>query len=326
MRGRMEKEFYIGKVKIPNRTILAPMAGVSDLPFRLLCHEQGAGLVCMEMISAKAITYNNKNTHLLMETLPQEHPVSLQLFGHEPEVMARACEMIEGESFDLLDINMGCPVPKIVNNKEGSALMQDPALIEALVKAAVTHTSRPVTVKLRKGFDEQHLNAVECAKAAEAGGASAVAIHGRTRPQMYMGKADWNTIKEVVHAVNIPIFGNGDVTDGPSAGKMLEETGCQAVMIGRGAQGNPWIFAQVNHYLETGEELPKPTRQEIIQMVLRHAQLQRQHKGENIGMREMRKHVAWYMAGFPGAAKVRGQVNCVTTFEELEKLLENLSL
>lgn len=322
----MEKEFSIGKVKIPNRTILAPMAGVSDLPFRLLCHEQGAGLVCMEMISAKAITYNNKNTHLLMETLPQERPVSLQLFGHEPEVMARACEMIEGESFDLLDINMGCPVPKIVNNKEGSALMQNPSLIEALVKAAVTHTSRPVTVKLRRGFDEQHLNAVECAKAAEAGGASAVAIHGRTRPQMYMGKADWNTIKEVVHAVHIPVFGNGDVTDGSSARQMLEETGCQAVMIGRGAQGNPWIFAQVNHYLETGEELPKPTRQEIIQMVLRHAQLQRQYKGENMGMREMRKHVAWYMAGFPGAAKVRGQVNCVTTFEELEKLLENLSM
>ncbi len=322
----MEKEFYIGKVKIPNRTILAPMAGVSDLPFRLLCHEQGAGLVCMEMISAKAITYQNKNTRLLLETLPQEHPVSLQLFGHEPEVMARACEMIEGESFDLLDINMGCPVPKIVNNKEGSALMQDPALIEALVKAAVAHTSRPVTVKLRRGFDEQHLNASECAKAAEAGGASAVAIHGRTRPQMYMGKADWNTIKEVVSAVSIPVFGNGDVTDGPSARQMLEETGCQAIMIGRAAQGNPWIFAQVNHYLETGEELPKPTRQEIIQMVLRHAQLQRQHKGENVGMREMRKHVAWYMAGFPGAAKVRGQVNCVTTFEELERLLENLSL
>lgn len=322
----MEKEFYIGKVKIPNRTILAPMAGVSDLPFRLLCHEHGAGLVCMEMISAKAITYQNKNTRLLLETLPQEHPVSLQLFGHEPEVMARACEMIEGESFDLLDINMGCPMPKIVNNKEGSALMQDPALIEALVKAAVAHTSRPVTVKLRRGFDEQHLNASECAKAAEAGGASAVAIHGRTRPQMYMGKADWNTIKEVVSAVSIPVFGNGDVTDGPSARQMLEETGCQAIMIGRAAQGNPWIFAQVNHYLETGEELPKPTRQEIIQMVLRHAQLQRQHKGENVGMREMRKHVAWYMAGFPGAAKVRGQVNCVTTFEELEKLLENLSL
>ncbi len=322
----MEKEFYIGKVKIPNRTILAPMAGVSDLPFRLLCHEQGAGLVCMEMISAKAITYQNKNTRLLLETLPQEHPVSLQLFGHEPEVMARACEMIEGESFDLLDINMGCPVPKIVNNKEGSALMQDPALIEALVKAAVAHTSRPVTVKLRKGFDEQHLNASECAKAAEAGGASAVAIHGRTRPQMYMGKADWNTIKEVVSAVSIPVFGNGDVVDGASARQMLEETGCQAIMIGRAAQGNPWIFAQVNHYLETGEELPKPARQEIIQMVLRHAQLQRQHKGENVGMREMRKHVAWYMAGFPGAAKVRGQVNCVTTFEELEKLLENLSL
>lgn len=322
----MEKEFYIGKVKIPNRTILAPMAGVSDLPFRLLCHEQGAGLVCMEMISAKAITYQNKNTRLLLETLPQEHPVSLQLFGHEPEVMARACEMIEGESFDLLDINMGCPVPKIVNNKEGSALMQDPALIEALVKAAVAHTSRPVTVKLRKGFDEQHLNASECAKAAEAGGASAVAIHGRTRPQMYMGKADWNTIKEVVSAVSIPVFGNGDVVDGASARQMLEETGCQAIMIGRAAQGNPWIFAQVNHYLETGEELPKPTRQEIIQMVLRHAQLQRQHKGENVGMREMRKHVAWYMAGFPGAAKVRGQVNCVTTFEELERLLENLAL
>lgn len=313
--------FSIGNVRLPNRVILAPMAGVSDLPFRLLCHEQGAGLVCMEMISAKAITYHNKNTKFLLQTLPEERPVSLQLFSHEPEVMARACEMIEGERFDLLDINMGCPVPKIVNNGEGSALMRDPALIERLVAAAVAHTSRPVTVKIRKGFDEEHCNAVECAQAAEAGGASAVAVHGRTRPQMYMGKADWDVIGQVARAVRIPVIGNGDVTDGPSAARMMEETGCAAVMVGRAAQGNPWIFAEIAHYLETGESVPRPSGEEILAMILRHADLQRQYKGETIGMREMRKHVAWYIAGFPGAARLRGAVNTVNTFEQLERLL-----
>ena len=314
-------KFSIGNVEIPNQVILGPMAGVSDLPFRLLCHEQGAGLVCMEMVSAKAIVYENRGTMDLMQTVPEEGKVSLQLFSHEPEFLAAAIDKIEGNHFDILDINMGCPVPKITGNGEGSALMKDPHLIEELVRAAVTHTHRPVTVKLRKGYDDQHLNAVECAKAAEAGGASAVAVHGRTRPQMYSGRADWEAIAEVVDAVSIPVIGNGDVTDGSSAERMLKDTGCAAVMVARGAQGNPWVFRQIVSYLETGEEYEKPSRREVVRMILRHAQLQKELKGERTAMREMRKHVGWYLTGFPGASQLRNKINTVSTLEELEELL-----
>ncbi|MBP3216957.1 MAG: tRNA dihydrouridine synthase DusB [Lachnospiraceae bacterium] len=313
--------FSIGSAKLPNRVILGPMAGVSDLPFRLLCHEQGAGLVCMEMVSAKAICYHNRGTDELMQTIPEEGKVSLQLFSHEPEFLAQALDMIADRPFDLLDINMGCPVPKIVGNGEGSALMKNPKLIEELVRAAASHCSRPVTVKIRKGFDDEHINAVECALAAQEGGASAVAVHGRTRPQMYSGQADWDIIAQVVDALRIPVIGNGDVTDGPSARRMLDETGCAAVMVARGAQGNPWIFREINAYLKTGQEIERPRRAEIIRMIRRHAQLQQQYKGENRGIREMRGHISWYLSGFPGAAKLRRKVNQLNSFEELEALL-----
>jgi len=313
--------FDIGSVHISGRTVLGPMAGVTDLPFRLLCREQGAALVVMEMISAKALVYHNKKTKELAQSRPEERPVSLQLFGHEPEVMAEAVELIRDWPFDILDINMGCPVPKVVNNGEGSALMKDPHLIEQIVRACREHTDRPVTVKIRKGFDAQHVNAAECAMAAEAGGASAVAVHGRTRSQMYTGHADWSVIKEVVDAVHIPVIGNGDVVDGPSAKKMIEETGCTAVMVARAARGNPWIFREIEHYLDTGEEMERPSRREIVQMILRHAQLMKEVKGERQGILEIRSHVSWYLQGFPGAAKLRSKVNTVGSFDELTALL-----
>ena len=316
-----ENRIEIGGVKIPNRVFLGPMAGVTDLPFRLLCREMGAGLVCMEMISAKAITYHNRRTGELWETVPEEAPVSLQIFGHEPDVMAQACRILEEQSFDILDINMGCPVPKVVNNQEGSALMKNPALIEQIVSACVKNTSRPVTVKIRRGFDENHCNAVECAKAAEAGGAAAVAVHGRTRNQMYSGKADWNIIRDVKEAVSIPVIGNGDIVDGQSAERMMNETGCDAVMIARAAQGNPWIFREVRAYLEEGKVLERPPRREIVRMILRHAKMLCDCKGERVGMREMRGHAASYLSGFPGASRVRGQVSKISTLQELEALM-----
>ena len=315
-------KWKIGSVEIPNQTVLGPMAGVTDLPFRLLCKEQGAGLTGMEMISAKAITYGHRRTAELMRTRrPEETPVSLQLFGHEPAVIADAAARIEEEPFDILDLNMGCPVPKIVNNHEGSYLMKDPDLIEKIVSAAVRSTSRPVTVKLRAGFDCDHLNAPDCARAAEAGGASAVAIHARTRTQMYAGSADWARIREVVEAVKIPVVGNGDVRSGADARRMLEETGCTAVMVARAAEGNPWIFREINTYLDTGKESGKPSRRDVIQEILRHCDLVKEIIGEREGILEIRKHVAWYLAGFPGASKVRQRVNLVTSFDELEALL-----
>lgn len=314
-------EWKIGNVTIPNQTVLAPMAGVTDLPFRLLCKEQGAGLVVMEMISAKAITYHNYKTAELMKTDPKETPVSVQLFGHEPEVFGEAIDLIEDKPFDILDINMGCPVPKIVNNQEGSALMKNPDLIEKIVAACKDHTKRPVTVKMRIGFDHEHINAVDCAKAAEAGGASMVAVHGRTRPQMYAGHADWSVIADVVKAVKIPVVGNGDVVDGPSAKKLLDETGCAAVMIGRAAEGNPWIFREVKHYLDTGEEMDRPGRREIIQTLLKHCDLMKEIKGERVGIQEMHHHAAWYLQGFPGASKLRREINLVNSFDELREML-----
>lgn len=311
----------IGKVELSNPLILAPMAGVTDLPFRLLCKEQGAGLVCMEMISAKAIAFHNRNTKKLMQIDPGERPVSLQLFGSDPDIISEIAREIEEEPFDILDINMGCPVPKIVGNGEGSALMRDPKLVEQIVSKTVRAIKKPVTVKIRKGFDEEHVNAVEIARIAEASGAAAVAVHGRTREQYYSGQADWKIIRQVKEAVKIPVLGNGDVDSPKKAKALFEETGCDGILIGRAARGNPWLFHQIKTYLETGEEELRPSVEEIRQMMLRHARMQIDYKGDYTGIREMRKHISWYTAGCPYSAKLRAQINSVESLEELEELI-----
>lgn len=312
----------IGSVTLNNNIILAPMAGVTDLPFRLLCSGQGAGMCCMEMVSAKAILYKNKNTEALLEIHPDEGPVSLQLFGSDPQIMGDMAKQIEDRPFDILDINMGCPVPKVVNNGEGSALMKKPGLVGDIVSSVVKSVDKPVTVKIRKGFDDTHVNAVEIAKIAEDSGAAAITVHGRTREQYYAGEADWDIIAKVKQSVSVPVIGNGDVTDGVSAERMLKQTGCDGVMVGRAARGNPWIFRQVAAYLEDGTVLSKPDKAEVRDTILRHAQLQLECKGEYTGIREMRKHVSWYTAGIPNSARLRQNVNMVEDFAELRRLVE----
>ena len=314
----------IGSVELPNPVILAPMAGVSDLPFRLLCREQGAGLVCMEMVSAKAIAYHNRNTERLMEINDREHPVSLQLFGSEPDLMAEIAAQIEDKPFDILDINMGCPMPKIVGNGEGSALMKNPKLIEEIITKVSRAIQKPLTVKFRKGFDDDHVNAVEIAKIAEASGAAAVAVHGRTREQFYSGTADWEIIRQVKEAVSIPVIGNGDVDSPEKAKALLDATGCDGVMIGRAARGNPWLFRRVVEYLENGKILDKPSKEEVKAMMLRHAWMQVEYKGDYTGIREMRKHISWYTTGLPGSAKLRGRINSVESLAEMEELLQEM--
>lgn len=307
----------IGNVTLDNNIILAPMAGVSDLPFRLLCREQGAGLVCMEMVSAKAILYNNKNTDMLMEIHPEEGPASLQLFGSDPDILSEMAKRIEERPYAILDLNMGCPVPKVVNNGEGSALMKNPKLVEEILTKLVKASSKPVTVKFRKGFNDENVNAVEIAKIAESCGVAAVAVHGRTREQYYSGKADWDIIAAVKDAVKIPVIGNGDVTSPELAKEMLEKTGCDGIMIGRAAQGNPWIFREVTQFLEKGTIPERPTNQEKKEIIIRHAKLQLQYKGEYTGVREMRKHLSWYTVGMPHSAKFRQTINSMESMEEL---------
>lgn len=311
----------IGNVELDNPYILAPMAGVTDLPFRLLCREQGAGLLCMEMVSAKAIQYNNKNTLALLQIHPDEKPVSLQLFGSEPDVMCEAAKRIEELPFDILDINMGCPVPKIVKNGEGSALMLKPKLVEEIVTKVSKAIQKPLTVKIRKGFNDESINAVEIAKIIEAGGAAAVAVHGRTREQYYSGKADWDIIRRVKEAVSIPVIGNGDITSGESVLAMREQTGCDGVMIGRASRGNPWIFSSLLKYEETGIMPKRPQASDVRAMILRHTELQMKYKGEYCGIREMRKHVSWYTSGMKNSARLRDEINRAESYEELEKIL-----
>lgn len=311
----------IGDVQLTNNLVLGPMAGVSDLPFRLLCHEQGAGLVCGEMVSAKAIIYHNKRTYELLEVDPGEHPVAMQLFGSDPEIVSAAAQEIESQPWDILDINMGCPVPKVFNNGEGSALTKDPTHAAGIVEKTVKAIHKPVTVKIRIGVDAGHVNAVEMAKAMEAAGAAAIAVHGRTREEYYSGHAHWDVIAAVKQAVKIPVIGNGDIRTPEDVTQMYEETGVDGFMIARAAKGNPWIFRDILTYFKTGEKLSKPSPEEMVSMLLRQAELACQHKGEYIAIREMRKHAAWYTAGYRNASQFRGRINEIETLEDLRNLL-----
>ena len=318
------KQLQIGNVTLKNNLILAPMAGVTDLPCRLLCKEQGAGLLCMEMVSAKAILYKNKNTEELLTIDPRENPVSLQLFGSDPDIISEIAKQMEDRPFDILDINMGCPVPKVVNNGDGSALMKNPKLAGEIIEKTVRAIKKPVTVKIRKGFDEDHVNAVEMAHIAEESGAAAVAVHGRTREQFYSGKADWDIIRQVKERVSIPVIGNGDLLTAEDVIAMEKQTGCDGFMIARGAEGNPWIFRQILHYFETGEQLPKPDFSEMTEMLLRHAKMQLEFKGEYTGIREIRKHAAWYTAGYKNSSRLRGRINEVENYGQLEALFREV--
>ena len=318
------RTLQIGNVTLENNLILAPMAGVSDLPFRLLCREQGAGLVCMEMVSAKAILYKNRNTEELLTIDPKEHPVSLQLLGSDPDIISEIAKQIEERPFDILDLNMGCPVPKVVNNGDGSALMKNPRLAGEIIEKTARAIKKPLTVKIRKGFDDAHVNAVELAHIAQESGAAAVAVHGRTREQYYAGHADWDIIRQVKEAVSIPVIGNGDIRTPEDVAAMAEQTGCDGYMIARGAEGNPWIFRQILHYFETGEHLARPDFSEVTEMLLRHAKMQIDCKGDYTGIREIRKHAAWYTAGYRNSSKLRGRINEVENYEQLEALFREV--
>ena len=314
--------FTIGSVTMDNPLVLGPMAGVTDLPFRLLCKEMGCGLVYTEMISAKALYYKNKNTLPLLATDPKERPVAVQLFGSEPDLMADMAKTLEDKGYQIIDINMGCPVPKIVNNREGSALMKEPKLVGKIVEKMAKAVKLPVTVKIRKGFDKNSVNAVEIAHIAQESGAAAVAVHGRTREEYYSGHADWDIIRQVKEAVTIPVIGSGDIVDVDSFLRMKKQTGCDGFMIARGAKGNPWVFKQISVYLENGTILPRPALSKVLKMIRRHGKMMVEFKGEFTGIREMRKHLAWYTAGYPGSAKLRGRVNEMETYEDLVRILE----
>lgn len=314
----------IGNVTLDNPFILAPMAGVTDMPYRQICSWMGAGMVCSEMVSAKAILYNNKKTDALLEIADDEAPVSVQLFGNDPGIMSEIAKRIEERPFAILDINMGCPVPKVVNNGEGSALMKDPRLVGQIVESIAKAISKPLTVKIRKGFDEGHINAVEIARVAQESGAAAVTVHGRTREQYYEGQADWGIIAQVKDALSIPVIGNGDIVDAESAQKMFEQTKCDGIAVGRAARGNPYIFRELSEYFETGEKLSKPPLFEIKDMMKKHLLMQIDCKGEYLAVREMRKHIAWYTAGYPNSSALRREINTAENKDMMIKLIDEM--
>lgn len=315
----------IGNVNTQNNVFLAPMAGITDKVFRILCKEMGCGLVYSEMVSAKGIFHNSTNTKKLLKVDEAEKPTAVQLFGSDPEIMGQMAQKLnEYKDIAMLDINMGCPAPKIVKNGEGSALMLNPTLAGKVINAVVKASNRPVTVKFRKGFNDENINAVEMGKIAEANGAAAITVHGRTREQYYSGKADWDIIKQVKESVNIPVIGNGDIFSPVDAKNMFEYTGCDGIMIGRGAQGNPWIFKNVIHYLEKGELLPEPTWEERLDMAVRHLKMLVEYKGEVIGVREMRKHLGWYIKGLPHSAEMRVLINSTSGLEPMEQVINNM--
>lgn len=304
-------------VEIENEVFLAPMAGVTDLPFRLICKEHGCGLLYTEMINAKALCFDDEKTKKMLNINDKEFPVAVQIFGSEPEYMARATEILNEYPNEILDINMGCPAPKVVKNGDGSALMKNPELARKVLEAVVSKSNKPVTLKIRKGWDEESINALEIAKIAEECGLSAITIHGRTREQYYTGKADWDIIKAVKEELNIPVIGNGDVASVEDAIKIKEHTKCDAIMIGRGAQGNPWIFERVNHYIKTGEILAIPTKEEKIDVAIKHINLAVKEDGEYVAIREMRKHIGWYLKGMKHSAKFRDEINRMESVEEV---------
>lgn len=320
----MNKTLKIGKVELKNPFILAPMAGVSDMPYRTICSYMGAGMVCSEMVSAKAIMYNNKKTDALMEIGEDEAPVSIQLFGNDPKIISEMAKRIEERPFAILDINMGCPVPKVVNNGEGSALMKDPVLVGKIVESTAKAIQKPVTVKIRKGFNDANVNAVEIAKVAEQSGALAVTVHGRTREQYYSGKADWDIIAAVKDAVSIPVIGNGDIVDAKTAEAMFLHTGCDGVAVGRAAQGNPFIFKELVQYFDNGEIIAKPPLSEIKDLMKKHLIMQIDCKGEYLAVREMRKHIAWYTAGYPNSSALRRDINKAEDKNSIIELIDNM--
>ncbi len=305
-----------------NKLILAPMAGVCDQPFRLLAKEQGCDILYTEMISAKGMYYNNKKTEPLLMMCEAEKPIGVQFFGSDPELLSEMAKKVEDRGFDFIDINMGCPVPKIVNNGEGSALMKDPVLVGKIVEKMVKECRLPITIKIRSGFDDEHINAPEIARIAEMSGAAAVAVHGRTREQYYRGHANLQVIADVKDAVKIPVIGNGDILTPDDVINMKKQTNCDAFMIGRGARGNPWIFNEIKTYFETGSIPERPDKMQVKEMMLRHAKMMIQFKGEFTGIHEMRKHVAWYSAGMYDSARLRMMINQVESYEEMEKLLD----